>query len=74
MWHPIETAPKDGTEILAYIAYETWEKKIEIVYYDDSYRKHNKLKPSWVSARCVDGLEAGIPTHWMPLPEPPSDV
>lgn len=64
-WQPIETAPKDGTEIIVFMpdAYN----QIEIV----AFSSDGASGEAWCSARCVDGLEAGIPTHWMPLPSPP---
>ena len=56
-WQTIETAPKDGTEFLAY-----WSgsKCFSLVgWYND--RWHETETPAEVST----------PTHWMPLPEPP---
>lgn len=71
-WQPIETAPEDGTEFLAYYPegkidddYENWIPVVAIVKTDE---------------RCdLDRLEGntyfmtpyGNPTHWMPLPPPP---
>lgn len=59
-WRPIETAPKDGTPILARV---TDARGFAVVNwcqmdYDDNY--------GWADA-------AGYPdcTHWMPLPAPP---
>lgn len=58
-WEPIETAPKDGTQILAWDGYD-----YEVAHYsvkadewtvcDDEYHMH--------------------PTHWMPLPDPPVEA
>lgn len=65
-WQPIETAPKDGTDIIAYFpdAYE----KIDIVRWEQN-QYHGD---SWAYARCVDGLQTSEnATHWMPLPPPP---
>ncbi|WP_176928754.1 DUF551 domain-containing protein [Variovorax sp. YR634] len=64
-WQPIETAPKDGTSILLY----TSEGIIE------GYWSHN----DWEQSPChatYDGC-GGVaincrPTHWMPLPAPPT--
>lgn len=80
-WQPIDSAPKDGTEILAYredcgifIARYTScdafcsEEEIEQMSEDDI------LKDDWF---CADFLAGGrlegseVPTHWMPLPEEP---
>ena len=70
MWKPIETAPKDGTEILAcwvqehgsmyFVAGAFWEQGCE----------ETDGEPHW---RDTYGeiLADDILTHWMPLPEPP---
>lgn len=57
-WRPIETAPKDGTEI---ILYEDFEPIICKGFWstDGDEWRHNR-----------GGLWK-MPTHWMPLPEPP---
>jgi len=66
-WQPIETAPKDGTEIWAYngeqvrMHWITWEHEGEsggMWQYADEIL-------SDVAPDCWQ------PTHWMPLPEPP---
>jgi hypothetical protein len=65
-WQPIETAPKDGTRILAFFPQEIDSYKILTVLF--TWRQ-------WYL--CPDGAYdfefeiAGDPTHWMPLPNPP---
>ena len=59
MWQPIETAPKDGTRILAYCAGGDWQ---DVIYWEASWQG----APFWCSDRTKTD-----PTHWMPLPEPP---
>lgn len=60
-WQPIETAPKDGSEILGWssISGEAYVMWWEAIHSD------------WVW--CINDLEDMFcdPTHWMPLPEPP---
>ena len=63
-WQSIETAPKDGTHILAFIP----ERELDLIYV-----------VKWLSGRAnhweeADGEQFAIydPTHWMPLPEPPN--
>lgn len=77
-WHPIDTAPKDGTVILvtnANYAYEV--QRCQIVNWggiiSDASRPrfsnvgwHNQL-----SDEDEDEPDAVMYTHWMPLPEPP---
>ena len=56
-WQPIETAPKDGTEFIAYCPDKS-ETKLRVLRFDgDCFLAHN----SFVSD----------PTHWMPLPPGP---
>jgi hypothetical protein len=70
-WQPIETAPKDGTRVLA--------------YWPDCYGNHSACQVEtwfgpwakgnsqmvWQSAfEWADGHNE--PTHWMPLPAPPA--
>lgn len=64
-WQPIDTAPMDGTAILAYIP--DADDPVDIV----AYKSDGASGLAWCHARCVDGLEAGHPTHWMPLPVGP---
>ena len=70
MWQPIETAPKDGTEVIVYgIRLGDWG------YTED--------KPDWTGARYINGhwtetkptpryCNGFKPTHWLPLPDEPS--
>jgi hypothetical protein len=82
-WKPIETAPRDGSEILiltsagatqARFAAGEWHNYLEGREYDG---------PVWV---CCDdqwqieiedcgihGMNHGTATHWMPLPSLPGD-
>lgn len=66
-WQPIETAPKDGTEIMGYCAglrmfglmsYEAWESA-------------GVRQGMWATN---DGGYQRSPTHWMPLPAAPKEV
>lgn len=70
-WQPIETAPKDGTGILVY----GLPSDIEGVRFT-SPGVHAAYWDSIDSAFCLKGaswLGPFIkPTHWQPLPEPPS--
>ena len=62
-WQPIETAPKDGSRILAVSA----DAAFGVVVWSSI------LGGTWVLA-CSDGQALNYyldPTHWMPLPEPP---
>lgn len=57
-WEPIETAPKDGTEVMGYLPVA---KKARVVV----WRLH------WDQWQTVPGYNAAKPTHWRPIPVPP---
>jgi hypothetical protein len=58
-WQPIETAPKDGTRVLG-----ADHQAVEIIYWADGYWYNQSVEISlW---------RVFPPTHWMPLPEPPT--
>jgi hypothetical protein len=59
-WIPIESAPRDGTEILV-SEYGT----LDIAFWSDQRNK-------WLGPYDMCGdVEVMEPTHWMPLPTPP---
>lgn len=71
-WRPIETAPKDGTAVLLFLEYTECD--------DGAGRKSTHIdRCYWSDAeKGWDGYATSIrngyttPTHWMPLPKPPS--
>jgi hypothetical protein len=64
-WQPIETAPKDGTPFDAWVPDAFGGRRMTGLSFNwrGKLRQHGLLTakelPRW-------------PTHWMPLPEPPS--
>lgn len=62
-WKPIETAPKDGTQILVALN-ECGDKKKPYVFEVVSY-----VNGEW----CGDAYPVYPPTHWMPLPKGPNE-
>lgn len=56
-WQPIETAPKDGTELLCYVRNKS---------HGDIYDIAEWWNGGWWWDWCDD------PTHWMPLPPAPA--
>jgi len=60
-WLPIDTAPKDGTEVLVWRPKENAQSRahVGVDFYSEQYR-------SWYKSRTNQQ-----PTHWMPLPTPP---
>lgn len=66
-WHPIETAPKDGNNILLIDI----DNDILIAkfcsYYDD---EAEMIIAGWTPNELIYYVDPNF-THWMPLPEPP---
>ena len=61
-WQPIETAPRDKTEVLV-----SGPLKDGTGHYQEVCRWwHDRWPVEW-----MDNCKA--PTHWQPLPEPPHD-
>lgn len=75
-WQEIESAPKDGTPILACAAfqhgeYQAWGWPSTIVW--AAYHPNAKGKECWRNSPvCGNKMEAV--THWMPLPGPPKII
>ena len=68
-WQPIETAPKDGTNILGYMrAYN--DDIIVVCHFEDEDGK-NEYCP-WLESEGELYARYEL-THWMSLPEPPKD-
>jgi hypothetical protein len=73
-WQPIETAPKDGQYIIGIASpctvpvIVTWQGKW-IDKDPDDFDGHDEPDEAWKNYwDCYDYK----PTHWMPLPEPPT--
>ena len=58
-WQPIETAPKDGRIVLLFVPKAVYPLFVS---------GRNQTGTQW----WVTGMGRVSPTHWMPLPEPPS--
>lgn len=67
-WRPIETAPKDGTLILAVEDFTRVDDNDNA--YPEDFAVVQWVKRGWVGFGLY--LESFQPTHWMPLPAPPS--
>lgn len=64
-WQPIETAPKDDTNVLLWWPF--WVKNRPTI----GWFGHRGIQ-QWVCPEACEG-DGEPPTHWMPLPPPPSD-
>jgi hypothetical protein len=66
-WQPIETAPKDGTELLGY---QPARATIAAAIYVMRWEDRGISGPAWYESES-EGQERFFPTHWMRLPPPP---
>jgi hypothetical protein len=77
-WMPIETAPKDGSEVLLMVKSRAGIKKGFLVghYMGGGHciEDHPPIDSGWYfwNGRMFD--KESEPTHWMPLPLPPVEV
>lgn len=63
-WRPIESAPKDGTDVLICKVYDDGSvSDFEIAGWDDELEWHG-----------LQDITLDKPTHWMPLPSPPTSA
>lgn len=67
VWQPIETAPMDGTEVILFYPHLLNDGFVTAGYW---HRATADYESYWYSDLVNGG--ASPPTHWMPLPPPPS--
>lgn len=80
-WMPIETAPRDGTEIFAYLPEEGNLVGVQMYFISrehcqKEYDDPDYMEEGWYVSYCYDNWNSYQdislkPTHWMPLPAPP---
>jgi hypothetical protein len=64
-WQPIETAPRDGTEVFCFIPEHNWGA----LKVGEDYKLLSFIQDvGWVNR----AYHNEKPTHWMPLPPPPT--
>lgn len=68
-WQPIETAPKDGRDVLV------WDEETRTTIHWGNAA--HVLIYGWIKIAHADPQDPDLmqpqPTHWMPLPQPPED-
>ena len=69
-WRPISTAPKDGTHIIAYRP--SVPPHIEGMYW--AAYEEGDIPGAWHWSCDGESPTNNPPTHWMPLPPPPTSV
>lgn len=74
-WKPIESAPRDGTEVIAYGTRrgdwgytEDSKEWTGVKWVAPSYNPNGRWEETRAAPRYSNGF---VPTHWMPLPPPP---
>lgn len=82
-WQPISTAPKDGTEIIGCFVNDYGYQAKPTAYGPWTMAfKRNQWVASWDGWRVIESqTDFGTtykttevePTHWMPLPKPPTE-
>lgn len=77
-WQPIETAPRDGARVDLWIVRLSSsgrhhdEHRVPNCYWD---ARKDRWRTSWLRADGHPPIPANyVPTHWMPLPAPPSST
>lgn len=73
-WKPIETAPKDGTQILVYskndgVVWVSWDT--EEIYYPDCNPEKCWAVPGSHQDEQGGCYRIDDATHWVPVPKPP---
>lgn len=70
-WQPIETAPRDGTDVFAHGLFTPFQGSCEFIGFNVTGFDPDEGK--WLVQNHDDKGELmyWMPTHWMPLPEPP---
>jgi hypothetical protein len=66
-WQPIETAPRDGTRIVAWVDGQNW-RRCEVILW---WRSSSSADARWHRDAERTLAVSGTPTRWMPLPEAP---
>ena len=67
-WYPIDSAPRDGTPVVLFWPFVTQDGIVHSGYF---YKPASDVAAFWYSD--LVNLGATPPTHWMPLPPPPSN-
>lgn len=71
-WKPIETAPKDGTAVLLFLG--NFDNTIALARWYSPWGNWVRDDEQPDPTEEYHGIGSGCPTHWMPLPSPPSDL
>ena len=67
-WQPIETAPKDGDQVLLRVAARFHKRTAHFAAQGYWACDH------WVIFNADEAVQRVEPNHWMPLPDPPESA
>lgn len=70
-WLPIETAPKDGTEVLLWLG-APWLRVEKARWYVPWSNWQAGIIPSDPAREKMHGIGSAVPLYWRPLPDPPA--
>jgi hypothetical protein len=71
-WHPIETAPKDGTFVDLWVNWSDGAKRVPDCKWDTDDDGRDYREGFWhLQDRQFWLIAPEIITHWMPVPPPP---
>ena len=75
-WQPIETAPKDGRQLLMFC--DDYDPAVFVASFGwtDLPKNHADYWEGWIFAEEILASHTETepePTHWMPLPAPPAE-
>lgn len=71
-WQPIETGPRDGEYVILCNKKGTWVGRY-VERYVSGFSPVNPWVSMMLNHRHLEYGSSHVPTHWMPLPEPPND-
>ena len=72
-WQPIETAPKDGTEILLKFHCDGPRSSASVSAVAITFASYGLINHGFWKSRPNHWISPDMPTHWMPIPKPPSE-
>lgn len=73
-WQPIETAPKDGTDVLLF--FPTYKRQVHVGHYNIretfTHGKLDSRSEGWITGLIWGIGDQAEPSHWMAIPAGPN--
>ena len=70
-WQPIETAPKDGTQVDVWVVFPSQSYRVADAHWNETAGESGAWQLG--SFHEMQFTERPVVTHWMPLPAPPRE-